>query len=645
MIYRVRLRLLSLLLMVTVLFFGTAPVVANPVDPADVGPYLDEFILAQMEANNIPNAAVAVVANGEVVYLQGYGFADMDQQIPVDANQTLFRIGSTAKLFTWTAIMQLVEQGQLDLNTDINQYLDFEIPARLINDSATPGPITLSHLMTHTAGFEAYPDEIFRLSPGHLLPLSEYVRIHQPQRAYPPGEVAAYSNYGAALAGYIVQHVSGQPFADYIEQHIYAPLDMNRSTFRQPLPAELAPDLARPYRFIDGAYREAEFEYMQEPEGSMSSTAGDMANFMLAHLQSGQLNGARILREETAQQMHSTQFTYHPDLGGMTFGFMEGTFNEQRTIFHGGSTMLYDSGFYLLPDQNVGLFVVYSGDNHLSHTALYQSFLDRYYPASGVLVPGPTEGMVQRSGQLVGEYQQNTRSFTTSESITSLFLGVIQVDVDPEGYLLVTHVGETNRFVEIEPGVYHNLREGRTQDYFGPFRTIAFGTDPFNRTLLMSDGPMTYSRAPIYASSMFTIPALLLILLLMLISLIVWLVASLVRLFRRRTAPASGLATAARLTGLVFAFLTVLFLLGVAATGMDDPLYQLPQPAFGAGPAWSTAHEMLPLVMAVVGVPVVIFAVLAWIKRFWKLPGRIHYTLFAGAAVLLLWILNYWNAL
>jgi CubicO group peptidase (beta-lactamase class C family) len=641
----VLLRLLPVVLMITVLFTGVSPVVTNPIDPADVGPFVDAFILAQMETNQIPNAAVAVVSNGEVVHLNGYGFADMDRQIPVDPNQTLFRIGSTAKLLTWTAIMQLVEQGQLDLNTDINQYLDFEIPARLMNSSGTtPEPITLSHLMTHTAGFEAYPDQIFRLSPEHLLPLGEYVRTHRPERVYPPGEVAAYSNYGAALAGYIVEHVSGQPFADYIEQNIYAPLAMSRSTFRQPLPVELAPDLARPYRFIDGAYREAEFEYMQEPEGSMSSTAADMANFMLAHLQSGQLNGAPILQQETAQLMHSTQFSYHPDLGGMTLGFMEGNFNEQRTIFHGGSTMLYDSGFYLLPDQNVGLFVVYSGDNHLTHTALFQSFLDRYYPTSGVLVPGPNEGMVERSAQFVGEYQQNTRSFTTSERITSLFLGVIQVDVDPEGYLLVTHVGETNRFVETEPGVYHNLREGRTQDYFGPFRTIVFGTDPFNHTLLMSDGPMTYSRAPLYASSMFTIPALVLILLLMLISLITWLFGFLIRLIRRRS-HSTGPARLARTTGVVLALLIFIFLLGVLITGADDPLYNLPPPAFGAQPAWAQVHEFLPLVIAIVTVLALIFAVLSWRRRFWGIPGRIHYSLVTGAAVLLIWILYYWNAL
>jgi CubicO group peptidase (beta-lactamase class C family) len=638
------LRLLPVVLMITVLFTGISPVLANSIDPADVGPFVDAFILAQMEKNQITNAAVAVVSNGEVVYLNGYGFADMDRQIPVDPNQTLFRIGSTAKLFTWTAIMQLVEQGQLDLNTDINQYLDFEIPARLILGSATPEPISLSHLMTHTAGFEAYPDQIFRLSPEHLLPLGEYVRSHRPERAYPPGEVAAYSNYGAALAGYIVKHVSGQPFADYIEQNIYAPLAMTRSTFRQPLPAELAPDLARPYRFIDGTYREAEFEYMQEPEGSMSSTAADMANFMLAHLQSGQFNGAQILQQETAQLMHSTQFSYHPDLGGMTFGFMEGTFNEQRTIFHGGSTMLYDSGFYLLPDQNVGLFVVYSGDNHLTHTELFQSFLDRYYPTSGVLVPGPNAGMAERSAQFVGEYQQNARSFTTSERITSLFLGVIQVGVDPDGYLLVTHVGETNRFVETEPGVYHNLREGRTQDYFGPFRTIVFGTDPFNHTLLMSDGPMTYSRAPLYASSMFTIPALVLILLLMLISLITWLFGFLIRLIRRRS-HSTGPARLARITGVVLALLIFIFLLGVLITGADDPLYNLPPPAFGAQPAWAQVHEFLPLVIAIVTVLALIFAVLSWRRRFWGIPGRIHYSLVTGAALLLIWILYYWNAL
>jgi CubicO group peptidase (beta-lactamase class C family) len=647
--YRKRSLLISVFLAVTLLFLTASPVEANTPRLPDVEQFMDERIQLQIEALHIPNAAIAVVADGEVVFLKGYGYADLEERLPVNAENTLFRIGSTAKLVTWTAVMQLVEQGQLDLHADVNDYLDFQIPSRLIDarGNTEPAPVTLAHLMTHSAGFEAYPDQIFRLSSGQLLPLDEYVRAHLPARVFPPGEVSAYSNYGTALAGYIVQRVSGQPFAEYVEQHIFAPLNMDHSTFRQPAPGELSANRARPYRFVEGVYLPGEFEYMQEPEGSMSSTAADMANFMIAHLQGGSFNGGRILQEETVRQMHSRQPSRHPQLGGMTLGFMEGAFNEQRILFHGGSTMVFDSGLYLLPEENIGLFIVYSGASHLAHTALFQSFLDRYYPSASAPAPEPAEGMLERSRQFTGEYHQNTRSFTTAESFTSLMLGVIQIEVDEDGYLLVTHVNETNRFVEIEPGVYQNLREGRTQDYFGPFRTLVFETDPLGRTMLVSDGPMTYSRAPWYGTS--TLPALILILLLMLVSLIVWGIGFVAGLFKGRKLGGrqalSKAAVSARWVGATFAILTLAYLLGLVSTGAPHPVYLLPAPAFGVLPAWDTLLDTLPWLLVFVGAVVVVFNVLAWFKGYWRLGARIHYTFFTAAALLLIWIFSYWNVL
>jgi CubicO group peptidase (beta-lactamase class C family) len=215
---------------------------------------MDELIQTQMDAHHIPNAAAVVVSGGEVLYIKGFGQANLETGHPVDPESTLFRIGSTAKLVTWTAVMQLVEQGLLDLDADVNQYLDFQIPSTVLSQPGEVAPVTLAHLMTHTAGFEAYPDQIFRLTPESLLPLDQYVRQHLPERAFPPGEIAAYSNYGTALAGYIVERVSGQPFAAYTEENIFAPLGMKHSTFRQPVSAELAGNLAHPYRYVDGAY-------------------------------------------------------------------------------------------------------------------------------------------------------------------------------------------------------------------------------------------------------------------------------------------------------------------------------------------------------------------------------------------------------
>ncbi|MBL8055218.1 MAG: serine hydrolase, partial [Anaerolineales bacterium] len=270
---------------------------AGPSDPAEVEAFLDGLLRAEMDEHHVPGAVVVVVRAGAVLSAKGYGYADVEARTPVDPARTLFRPGSVSKLFTWTAVMQLVEQGRLDLDADVNAYLDFAIPATYAE------PITLKHLLTHTAGFEDKGDGLFKLKPDEIPTLDAYLKANLPARVFPPGQIGAYSNYGTALAGYIVERVSGQPFAEYVEQHIFAPLGMAQATFRQPLPATLAPDMAGGYNYVDGGYVRGGFEYVTGyPAGALSAAGLDLAKFMIAHLQDGQLGEARLLEAETARQ-------------------------------------------------------------------------------------------------------------------------------------------------------------------------------------------------------------------------------------------------------------------------------------------------------------------------------------------------------
>ncbi|MTI96247.1 MAG: serine hydrolase [Firmicutes bacterium] len=341
---------LSLIGLLTLMFgmnLNPASASAPPLDATDLEAFLDSVIAEQMAEFDVPNLTVSVVASGEVILAKGYGFSDIEKELPVAPDKTLFRIGSTSKLFTWTAVMQLVEQGKLDLDTDVNQYLDFEIPSELEygRQREDVGPITLRHLMSHTPGFEDKLTGVFSLTEEDLMPLAQYVREQRPARLFPPGEVSAYSNYGTILAGYIVEVVSGVPFSQYVEEFIYSPLGMKNSTFEQPLPAGLAENMSKAYRYVDGEFREGKFEFMSEPSGSMSSSASDMARFMLAYLQGGQLNGETILLEQTVSKMFSEQFTHHPRLDGMAHGFLKATVNS-HDVFHipvGLCSMIQDS--------------------------------------------------------------------------------------------------------------------------------------------------------------------------------------------------------------------------------------------------------------------------------------------------------------
>jgi CubicO group peptidase (beta-lactamase class C family) len=178
---------------------------------ADLEAFLDGIVPQQLERENIAGATISVVKDGKLLFARGYGYADVANKKPVVAEETLFRPGSVSKLFTWTAVMQLHEQGKLDLDRDVNEYLDFKIP------DAFGQPITLKNILTHTPGFEEQVKDLF--TTGAVSPdLGQYVKTHIPTRIYPPGTVPAYSNYATALAGYIVERVSGRPFNDYIAE-------------------------------------------------------------------------------------------------------------------------------------------------------------------------------------------------------------------------------------------------------------------------------------------------------------------------------------------------------------------------------------------------------------------------------------------
>src|SRR6266576_6603227 len=281
---------------------------------ADVESFLDGIVPLQLSQTDIAGATVSIVKDGKLIFAKGYGYADVQKKLSVSARETLFRPGSISKLFTWTAIMQLFEQGELDLDRDVNEYLDFRIP------EAFGKPITLKNIMTHTPGFEEQIKDLFTTSGTPNL--GEYLKTHIPARVYPPGTVPAYSNYATALAGYIVQRVSGRPFDEYIAENILKPLNMTRSTFAQPLPPSLAPLMSGGYRL--GSDPAQPFEVINPfPAGSLSSSAADMAQFMMAHLQDGQLGEVHILKPETARLMHSRLFALDDAANAMCYGFYE----------------------------------------------------------------------------------------------------------------------------------------------------------------------------------------------------------------------------------------------------------------------------------------------------------------------------------
>jgi CubicO group peptidase (beta-lactamase class C family) len=334
--------------------------VHDPGNTREAEAFFDKLVPEQLREEHVAGAKVTVVEDGRLVFAKGYGHADQEKREPVVPEETLFFPGSAAKLFTWTAVMQLVDKGEIDLDADINTYIDFEIP------DTYPEPITMSDLMTHTAGFEEQFTAQLAEDRQDVLPLREFLIRNLPERVYPPDEYFAYSNYGTALAGYVVERVSGEPYEVYVEEHILKPLRMKHSAATQPLPPGLAADLSKGYHFENGTYEPADFEWVSAaPAAPVHATAPDMARFMLAHLERGSYGGAHILQEETARDMHSRHFTQDPSLPGVSYGFVISRRNGHRLLLHDGESARFSTLVVLLPDERAGLFVMFLLDWNL----------------------------------------------------------------------------------------------------------------------------------------------------------------------------------------------------------------------------------------------------------------------------------------
>ena len=380
----------------------------HALEKADLAAWLDGLLPYALKNGDIAGAVVVVVKDGQVLLEKGYGYANVARKIPMDPAETMVRPGSTSKLFTWTAVMQLVEHGKLDLDRDVNDYLDFRIPDK---DGKA---VTLRDLMNHRAGFEEGLKDLLATDPQRHLSTEQYVKQHPRPELFTPGDVPAYSNYGVALAGYIVQRVSGQPFDSYVEQHIFQPLGMQHTTFEQPLPERFRSALSQGYITASTAPRPYEF-VETAPAGSASTTADDMARFMIAHLQDGRFGDARILGADTATRMHSPSESALPGFGTMAHGFFYETHNGRIAIGHGGDTVVFHTELELLPQEGVGIFYNFNSRGkddavYGLREALFNSFMNRYFPAPAATPFPPAPATAQQDAQeIAGAYQSSRR--------------------------------------------------------------------------------------------------------------------------------------------------------------------------------------------------------------------------------------------
>jgi CubicO group peptidase (beta-lactamase class C family) len=563
---------------------------------ATVAHTADRVITAQLAKDHIPGAAVVVVAGGKQVYAKGYGVADTRRRTPVDPARTRFYLGSVTKLFTASAVQQLVDAGKLDLDADVNSYLDFRI-----RDSYPGRPIRLRNLLTHTSGFE---DRVLGVATpaGTPVPkLGPWLAKHQPARVRPPGTLASYDNYGVALAGYIVQRVSGESYERYVQQHVLAPLGMRHTSLNND-----TEHLATGYR-SDGTVATGGQRGPLTPAGpNVTAVPTDLGRYLIGQLRPG-------------NPLLHRQFTPDRRLPGMGLIFEEHPHDGTRVLAKDGDVPGYHDYVALLPDDDIGVYVAYNGDG-VDNSGSYarRELVDRIVEA---LHPDrhpatPTRHDDGDLSRYAGSYRTTRYNHHDLTKVTQLVSPVTVTASDDE--LTTTGLSENPAVSEQH---WIPLGHGLFAERGGDAR-LAFDGD----VLLDSESPSAaYQRLAWYQAPMRHLELLVAATLVLLYALVAWPIAAIAQ---RRAGLLPNLARWGGWGAAVsaFAFLALFAMVMSDSAALNEHITLNDSTALHAAPV---------LLRVTFGFTALLLAgsVLAWVRRWWRLPGRIGYTVVTVAAV------------
>lgn len=589
----------------------------------DIGQQLDRILTTQLLLYDIPGASVALVGDGRVLHLGGYGVADLDAGSPVSAAQTLFGTGSVSKLLTSTTVMQLVGEGTLSLERDVNDYLEaVQLPA------SWPRPVTLADLLTHTAGFEQRAFGFYARRAGDVMPLPDFLARNLPSRVYPPGQVSAYSNYGAALAGHIAARAAGLPFERLVETRILAPLGMTRSSFRQPLPPALAADLATGYR--GKADLAGHGWYQARPSAALRTTAADMSRLMLALLAPGRPGATPILAPAELAAMQQRQFGNHPAVSGLTYGLQELQRGGQRVLWQPGDTLFYSAAVFLLPEPGIGLFVACNraGVQH-ARLELLDAILARLAPF-GHWPTAPASGIDSGTSARVAGHYRSTRSGVTSlERLFAPFSGVRVREREPG----VLHI---RGLAMVEDAVWLEQSPGLFRDSTGE-ETVVFETDAASGSdwLFEANAPaFAYRRLPWLATPPVQAALLAGCALVFLAVPAGWILQA----WRGRRHAPGAIRPARRLAAALCAANLVLL------AGLAMLLARGQQLLFGL-PPFTGAVRVLAWLSLALALPLAVLALIAARRQGDSRAARLSVLLVAGAGLLFAGLLYHWGLL
>jgi CubicO group peptidase (beta-lactamase class C family) len=612
---------------------ATPPPTAHPLEKADLESFFDGLVPLQMERSDVAGATVLVMKDGKELLKKGYGYSDIKKKTPVDPDTSMFRLASISKLFTWVSVMQLAEQGKLDIDADVNKYLDFQIAP------AFNKPITLRNLMTHTGGFEEVVHDIIYVDLKKTTSLREFLIENQPRRMYPPGEIPAYSNYGVGLAGYIVQRVSLEPFEQYVSEHIFLPLGMKHSSFNEPMTAELAPFVSDGYRATTEKPAIGFEIFNPAPAGGISSAAGDMEKFALALLNGGELDGHHILKTETRDAMWTRQFGTSDSLPPQCMGFYQTWRNNLHFIGHDGDLLAFHSMFLLEPTQKLAVFVSYNsaGSAGRNRAELLDGFADRYFPA--YTPPAFQTVSAAQLKDIAGNFQSTRRADSTKLAIGNPG-GQSVFSVDKDGVLTIDTAkdmrGHTRKWKPIGKDLW------QVEDDQARLFAIRDSSGKIVRLAINFPG-VQLQRVPWYENKSFVGISAALSLLILLPVVIASLIRLGRRLFLRNRPPLKAqpgtlwISIGPRLA----AFLWIVVAIWLAALAMT--LQNETLPVFPVIQRYFSLITWFSALAALFSISALVAGLRIWARADVRTISRVKFSLVAVACMFLTWYSIHWN--
>lgn len=596
-------------------------------DSALIESFFDGLIGDHLKSKHIAGAVVAVVHKGKVILKKGYGYSDYNSKLKVNPDSTLFRIGSISKTFVWTAVMQLVSQGKLNLDEDVNNYLkEFKI------SEGFGGPVTLRHLMTHTPGFEDRLMGLFFRDSLSMKPVQDVLKERLPERVRPAGTEISYSNFGTGIAAHIVEEVSGMTWDDYVTRNILIPLGMQFTSFRQPLPARLSSYVSKGYNYERGSFSEKDFEIISiTAAGGASSTASDMARFMITHLSNGRYNDTIILDSLSMTKIRGLEYRVSPYVSGIGLGMFELiNWNGIRTVGHAGDTFWFHSLLALIPETGTGFFVSFNSQG-ADYGQVFGSFLDYLFPRTTVKQEKSISD--EEAAKFTGEFRFNRYPHSDLTKIAAI-TGTVNISYSGEGQLVTETREESIKWFPVNDSTF--IKENGEENLVfwnkvnGRYMRACFG----------NLAVMPLERVPFSERKGHNVILLTIWISTFIFTLIYWPVSFFIR---RRYILVSGSSkplTAGIKTLNWFVSLTALFFVAGFAGSIAD----IAAIMYGAPPLMKTVL-FLPFLLIIM-LPVLIFsAYKTSANRKISFSGKVHLGLIIISLLIMLWQLFTWNLL